>query len=144
MPVVHVQASTEACQTIECHLSVRFCVILCRRLGSRNDLSSVSVSESIAFAVCIRSLRAALYVLGLEVCVFFVFLYKEEHQGLILVEACDAKFWGMSLSFLNPFFAEYLLSTHVWSCVCVVRLSSAWHEFLLHPNASDPLCHAQA
>ena len=39
--VVHVQTSTEACQTIECNLSIRFCVILCRRLGSRNDLSSV-------------------------------------------------------------------------------------------------------
>ena len=33
------------CQTIECHLSIRFCVILCRRLGSRNDLSSVMVAE---------------------------------------------------------------------------------------------------
>ena len=41
MSVVHDQASTEACQTIECHLSIRFCVILCRRLGSRNFLSSV-------------------------------------------------------------------------------------------------------
>ena len=33
------------CQTIECHLSIIFCVILCRRLGSRNDLSSVIVAE---------------------------------------------------------------------------------------------------
>ena len=41
MPVVRVQASTQACQTIEFSLSIRFCVILCRRLGSRNDLSSV-------------------------------------------------------------------------------------------------------
>ena len=46
MPVVHVQASTEACQTIECHLSIRFYVILCRRLGSRNDLSSVRKREN--------------------------------------------------------------------------------------------------
>ena len=29
------------CQTIECNLSFQICVILCRRLGSRNDLSSV-------------------------------------------------------------------------------------------------------
>ena len=46
MPVVHVQASTEACQTIERHLSIRFYVILCRRLGSRNDLSSVRKREN--------------------------------------------------------------------------------------------------
>ena len=46
MPVVHVQASTEACQTIECHLSIRFYVILCRRLGSRNELSSVRKREN--------------------------------------------------------------------------------------------------
>ena len=45
MPVRHVQASTEACQTIECNLSFQICVILCRRLGSRNDLSSVMVAE---------------------------------------------------------------------------------------------------
>ena len=32
-------------QTIECNLSIRFCVIFCRRLGSRNDLSSVMVAE---------------------------------------------------------------------------------------------------
>ena len=38
MPVRHVQASTEACQTIECNLSFQICVILCRRLGSRNDV----------------------------------------------------------------------------------------------------------
>ena len=44
MPVVHVQASREACQTIECHVSIRFHVILCGRLGSRNDLSSVIFS----------------------------------------------------------------------------------------------------
>ena len=37
-PVRHVQASTEACQTIECILSFQICVILCRRLGSRNDV----------------------------------------------------------------------------------------------------------
>ena len=42
VPVRHVQASTEACQTIECNLSFQICVILCRRLGSRNDLSSVT------------------------------------------------------------------------------------------------------
>ena len=35
----------EECQTIECHLSIRFCFILCRRFGSRNDLSSVMVAE---------------------------------------------------------------------------------------------------
>ena len=45
MPVRHVQASTEACQTIECNLSFQICVILCRHLGSRNDLSSVMVAE---------------------------------------------------------------------------------------------------
>ena len=45
MPVRHVQASTEACQTIECNLSFQICVILCRRLGSRNDLSSVNKHE---------------------------------------------------------------------------------------------------
>ena len=37
---VHGQASTEACQTSEWRASIRFNVILCRRLGSRNDLSS--------------------------------------------------------------------------------------------------------
>ena len=35
----------EGCQTIECILSFLICVILCRRLGSRNDLSSVMVAE---------------------------------------------------------------------------------------------------
>ena len=43
VPVRHVQASTEACQTIECNFSFQICVILCRRLGSRNDLLSVMV-----------------------------------------------------------------------------------------------------
>ena len=38
MPVRHVQAWTEACQTIECILSFQICVILCRRFGSRNDV----------------------------------------------------------------------------------------------------------
>ena len=37
-----------------------------------------------------------------------------------------------------------VLSTRLLSCVCVVRLSSAKHEFLSLPNAIDPLCHAQA
>ena len=45
VPVRHVQASTEACQTIECNLSFQICVILCRRLGSRNDLSSRQQSK---------------------------------------------------------------------------------------------------
>ena len=45
MPVKHVQASTEACQTIECNLSFQICVMLCWRLGSRNDLSSVKKSK---------------------------------------------------------------------------------------------------
>ena len=53
MPVVHVQASTEACQTIECHLSIRFYVILCRRLGSRNDLSSVIFSMNLIINIII-------------------------------------------------------------------------------------------
>ena len=44
VPVRHVQASTEACQTIECNLSFQICVIFYRRLGSRNDLSSVIYS----------------------------------------------------------------------------------------------------
>ena len=35
----------DMCQTIGCHLSIRFCVILCRRLGSRNDLSSVNMGD---------------------------------------------------------------------------------------------------
>ena len=37
-----------------------------------------------------------------------------------------------------------VLTTRLWSCVCVVRLSSEKHEFLSLPNAADPLCHAQA
>ena len=33
------------CQTIECNLSIRFCVILCERLGQEMILSSVMVAE---------------------------------------------------------------------------------------------------
>ena len=72
VPVVHVQASTEACQTIECNLSIRFCVILCRRLGSRNGLSSVSfvlftVSSQrncIVFVACVFEFQL---ILGVQV-----------------------------------------------------------------------------
>ena len=39
------KSNLKCCQTIECNLSIRFCVILFRRLGSRNDLSSVMVAE---------------------------------------------------------------------------------------------------
>ena len=76
---------------------------------------------------------------------FLVFLHKEEHQGLILVEACHAKFWVhdsvLSESVLYPVLTQHAF---VVLRVCVVRLSSEKHEFTSHPNATDPLCHAQA
>ena len=60
------------CQTIECNLSIRFCVILCRRLGSRNGLSSVSfvlftVSSQrncIVFVACVFEFQL---ILGVQV-----------------------------------------------------------------------------
>ena len=121
VPVVHVQASTEACQTIECNLSIRFCVILCRRLGSRNDLSSVNL----------KKLDTRVNIISSAIGLWFPFSCFFQNVYRVLLSGCTFTcflfFWFLiyfsfssscTMDFLSCSFSVLCFFVYVSFCFC--------------------------
>ena len=72
------------------HLKATVSLNICQNTG-------LSSFRSATVLVNLLHSQIARRVVRLRSCIFFFFFVpslKEEHQGVILAEACDAKFWA--------------------------------------------------